>query len=228
MKKTLFSLATVTAITGVATGNAEAGGYSEGQDNTVNNTEQAAVSSVSNYESHSYSYDENGYTYSYGSQASEETAAETSYEAPAVQEEAPAVQEYDAPAAPAPQAPAPVDEAISSAANYYAYGDCTWHVFERLSEMGKSVSSSFGNASNWDNAAWGAGMTVDNSPSVGAIMQLDPGQGGAGSMGHVAVVEAVNTDGSIQISEMNWNGGMGVESNRTVSAAEVSSYDFIH
>ncbi|HIW12653.1 MAG TPA: CHAP domain-containing protein [Candidatus Salinicoccus stercoripullorum] len=227
MKKTLFSLATATAITGVATGNAEAGGFDEGQDHTVDNTEQAAASAVSEYEDYSYSYEEDGYTYSYGDQASQETA-DTTYEAPAVEE-------YDAPSAPAPQtaeyeepsAPAPAGDTAASAANHYTQGDCTWHVYERLNEMGVSVSNSWGNASNWDSAALGSGMTVSNSPSVGAIMQLDPGQGGAGSMGHVAVVEAVNADGSIQVSEMNWNGGFGVESTRTISASAAASYDFI-
>jgi|GEM_PF-4601160 len=234
MKKTLFSLATVTAITGVATGNAEAGGYSEGHANTVNNTEQTAASAASEYESYSYSYDENGYTYSYGEQAAEETEGAT-YEAPAVEEEAPAVEEYGAPAAPAPQAaeyeepsaPAPAVHTAASAVNHYTQGDCTWHVYERLGEMGISIDNSWGNASNWDSAALGSGMAVSNSPSAGAIMQLDPGQGGAGSMGHVAVVEAVNADGSIQVSEMNWNGGFGVESTRTISAAAAASYDFI-
>lgn len=116
MKKTLFSIATVTALTGVAAGNVDAAAYGGGNDSSnTNTTEQTSTTSVSNYESYSYTYDENGYDYSYGNEASEQTTeqqtTEESYEAPAVQEEVPAVEEYSAPApevqeesqAPAPQ-----------------------------------------------------------------------------------------------------------------------------
>ena len=104
MKKTLFSIATVTALTGVAAGNVDAAAYGGGNDSTANYSEQSNSTSVSNYESYSYTYDENGYDYSYGNEASQSVETEQSYEAPApaVEEEAPAVEEYDEPAAPAP------------------------------------------------------------------------------------------------------------------------------
>lgn len=121
MKKTLFSIATVTALTGVAAGNVDAAAYGGGNDNsTANTAEQTAATSVSNYESYSYTYDENGYDYSTGNEVSQETA-EASYEAPAVQEEAPAVEEYSAPAPQVqeePQAPAPqVQESTATNSN---------------------------------------------------------------------------------------------------------------
>lgn len=109
MKKTLFSIATVTALTGVAAGNVDAAAYGGGNDSSnTNTTEQTSTTSVSNYESYSYTYDENGYDYSYGNEASEQTTeqqtTEESYEAPAVQEySAPAPQVQEESQAPAPQ-----------------------------------------------------------------------------------------------------------------------------
>ena len=50
-------------------------------------------------------------------------------------------------------------------------------------------------------------------------------QGGAG---HVAYVEEVNADGSILVSDMNYNGGWGRVSYRTVTPGEFSQYLFIH
>ena len=37
-----------------------------------------------------------------------------------------------------------------------------------------------------------------------------------GAYGHVAYVESVNDDGSVKVSEMNYNGGPGVVSSRTI------------
>jgi surface antigen len=47
----------------------------------------------------------------------------------------------------------------------------------------------------------------------------------AGGYGHVAVVESVNADGSIVVSEMNY-AGWNVVSSRTVT--NPGSYNFIH
>ena len=44
--------------------------------------------------------------------------------------------------------------------------------------------------------------------------------------GHVAIVEAVNGDGTITISDMNYAGKLNVVSTRTISASSVSN--FIH
>ena len=41
-----------------------------------------------------------------------------------------------------------------------------------------------------------------------------------GAYGHVAYVESVNDDGSVKVSEMNYNGGPGVVSSRTISVAK--------
>ena len=53
-------------------------------------------------------------------------------------------------------------------------------------------------------------------------------QSTAGGYGHVAYVENVNSDGSVEVSEMNYNGGPFSVSERTISAGEASSYNYIH
>ncbi|HSH17887.1 MAG TPA: CHAP domain-containing protein [Candidatus Saccharimonadales bacterium] len=60
-----------------------------------------------------------------------------------------------------------------------------------------------GNAKQWDDNARAAGIPVDGNPRVGDI-----GVRNAGTYGHVVYVEAVNSDGSIRISQYNasWDG----------------------
>src|ERR1700742_1903814 len=58
-------------------------------------------------------------------------------------------------------------------------------------------SEQWNNPSNWLTAASEAGVTVDTTPALGAVAWWS--ENGA----HVAYVEAVNTDGSISVSEMN-------------------------
>lgn len=64
---------------------------------------------------------------------------------------------------------------------------------------GRVRISGWGHASNWANAASNY-YTVTSTPSVNTIAVS-----GAGAYGHVMWVEAVNSDGTIRISEYNWN-----------------------
>lgn len=110
------------------------------------------------------------------------------------------------------------------AGNRYDYGYCTWYAYNRRAELGRPVGSFWGNASTWASYARGSGYTVNSSPAVGAVMQNSYQAGG---YGHVAVVESVNGDGSIYVSEMNY-AGWNVKSYRTVSAGEAAGYNYIH
>lgn len=85
--------------------------------------------------------------------------------------------------------------------NGYDYGFCTWYVANRRSQYGNPVPANLGNASTWDNRAAAMGMNVNKVAAVGAAVVTS--QSGAG---HVAFVEALNSDGSIWISEMNSRG----------------------
>lgn len=104
--------------------------------------------------------------------------------------------------------------------NSYAYGYCTWYAFNRRVQLGLPVSSGWGNANTWDTGAARSGYVVNTTPSAGAIFQTK-----AGYYGHVGVVERVNSDGSIYVSEMNFK-GWNVKSYRTITS--LSGYKFIH
>ncbi|MGT2462972.1 CHAP domain-containing protein [Sinomonas atrocyanea] len=54
----------------------------------------------------------------------------------------------------------------------------------------------------WEAKGWPVGM----APSTGAVVYYAPGVGGAGSVGHVAVVKAVNPDGTFL--EEGYNGNL--------------------
>ncbi|ECR3422823.1 LysM peptidoglycan-binding domain-containing protein, partial [Campylobacter jejuni] len=86
--------------------------------------------------------------------------------------------------------------------NLYTEGQCTWYVFDKRSQAGKPISTYWSDAKYWASNAANDGYQVDNTPSVGAIMQSTPGP-----YGHVAYVERINGDGSILISEMNYANG---------------------
>ena len=104
--------------------------------------------------------------------------------------------------------------------NYYDWGQCTYYAFDRRQQLGKSISSLWGNANNWASAAQNQGFTVNNKPEVGAVFQTT-----AGPLGHVGVVEKTNRDGSIVVSEMNWQ-GFGKKSYRTIK--NTAAYQYIH
>ncbi|MBU0438198.1 CHAP domain-containing protein [Staphylococcus succinus] len=110
--------------------------------------------------------------------------------------------------------------ASGSSANLYTSGQCTWYVFDKVDG---SIGSTWGNANNWASAASAAGYTVNNSPEEGSILQST-----SGPYGHVAYVEDVNSDGSVHVSEMNYNGGPYSVSERTIPAGEAGSYNYIH
>lgn len=86
--------------------------------------------------------------------------------------------------------------------------NCTWYAHGRMMQLGYSeyaLDSMLGNAGTWDNTA-SRGASVINKPQVPCIAVWEANVGGAGTVGHVAVVERINADGSILISESNWAG----------------------
>lgn len=109
---------------------------------------------------------------------------------------------------------------VSNGRNYYDRGQCTFYAFDRRQQLGKSVGNLWGNANNWAVAASQNGYRVNHTPEVGAIIQSNAGQ-----YGHVGVVERKNADGSILVSEMNWQ-GLGQKSYRTIHNAY--QYNYIH
>lgn len=109
----------------------------------------------------------------------------------------------------------------SYAGNGYAYGYCTWYAYNKRAQIGKPIGN-WGNAVTWARYAQQDGFAVDKNPRAGDVFQVG---GGWGGLGHVGVVERVNDDGSIYVSEMNY-AGWNVISYRTIT--DVGSYNYIH
>ncbi len=119
--------------------------------------------------------------------------------------------------------------------NGYYYGFCTWYVANRRAELGRPLPSNLGDAWTWDDIAARVGITVNHSPASGAAVVTNSNR----NPGHVAIVESVNDDGSVWISEMNSSGqrsptdstpagGWGRVDYKLIPAASAGSYNYIH
>ncbi len=114
-----------------------------------------------------------------------------------------------------------------SVGNRYAFGNCTYYVYDRRAAIGRPIGSFWGNAATWAAAARASGYTVNNTPAPGAVAQWNAYAGPwIGYAGHVAIVETVNDDGTVTISEMNNGayGGFNIVNRRTIPASAVSNY----
>ena len=101
----------------------------------------------------------------------------------------------------------------------YVAGQCTqWAWYNR-----QDLPGNLGNAATWASRAAAAGYRVDRTPAPGAIFQTT-----AGWYGHVGYVESVNSDGSIIITEMNYNYQSFAVIRATIPANAVGSFYYIH
>lgn len=94
--------------------------------------------------------------------------------------------------------------------NRFSLGQCTYWADLRYNQLSGRFVDWIGNAYQWSYGAKSApGWIVSTTPHVPSIIVLQPGVQGAGGYGHVAVVERINSDGSVYTSNMNWyaNGG---------------------
>lgn len=148
-----------------------------------------------------------------GTQLTIPTAEEQLTDRPIAEtEEAPVVSAIPAAAKPAQRAVTQVSSARgSTGGNTYARGYCTFYAKSRRSDLPNNL----GNASTWVARARAQGFATGSSPRVGAIGQ----QGN-----HVVFIEAVNANGTVTVSEMNY-AGLGIVSSRTVPAG---SFQYIY
>lgn len=109
-------------------------------------------------------------------------------------------------AAPQPARPAIGYTAGAVAGNTYTWGQCTWYVKNRRADLPNSL----GNGGAWVGNAATQGYATGTAPRAGAVAEIP---------GHVMYVESVNSNGTVNISEMNFNGGVGVVNYRTISAS---------
>ena len=127
-------------------------------------------------------------------QAATKTPATTEAAAPAAPAQ-PAVQtQAAAPAAPVATTSRPT---YSSSASSYPVGECTWGA----KTLAPWAGDYWGNGGQWAASAAAAGFRTGSQPQVGAIACWNDG-----GYGHVAVVTAVQSTTSIQVSESNYNG----------------------
>jgi surface antigen len=99
----------------------------------------------------------------------------------------------------------------SSAGNTYTKGQCTWYVKSRRPDLPNGL----GNGGQWVANAAARGFATGTTARAGAVGEQP---------GHVVYVESVSGD-MVNISEMNFNGGVGVVHTRTVAA---STFKYIY
>lgn len=92
----------------------------------------------------------------------------------------------------------------------FGYRNCTDWVAFRINQLGKSFNNwtgggRFGSAANWDDNARSIGWTVSTTPRARSI--------GVMQSNHVAFVESVNADGTVNVTEYN-KAGTGVYGTR--------------
>jgi surface antigen len=100
---------------------------------------------------------------------------------------------------------------------------CTTYASTRRVDLGMPLKADgrWGGGGNWAIKALADGYEVKSTPSLGAVAVDE-------SLGHVMIVEQVNSDGSIVVSEANYtldfDGSFGV---RKVSAEQAKTYKYI-
>jgi len=89
----------------------------------------------------------------------------------------------------------------------FYYRHCTSFAAWRMAQRGEFHNYMQGghwwHARHWADNAQSLGFVVDTTPAPGSIAHWYAGEGGADSLGHVAVVESVNADGSVIVEEYN-------------------------
>lgn len=96
--------------------------------------------------------------------------------------------------------------------NHFFWGNCTYWADMRYHQLTGVWVPWFGNASAWASGAYSYGWHVSSTPKVYSIIVLQPGVQGAGWAGHVAIVEGINANGSVNTTNYNWGAGnFGVE-----------------
>lgn len=116
-------------------------------------------------------------------------------------------------------------EGPAIAGDTYAWGNCTYWVYALRLQAGDPIPTTWGNAATWATNAIIDGYVVNQTPSVGAIMQTPNVDDG---LGHVAYVTAVDpATGDWTISEMNVE-GLDIVDLKTYPPSAATEFNFIH
>ncbi len=105
----------------------------------------------------------------------------------------------------------------------YGCRQCVSYTAWKVGERTGNFPRYWGNANMWPNSARQAGYTTGNTPRVNSVGVIS-----AGAYGHVVWVEAVNGDGTVDVSQYNYYNaggpGWGNYSRMRVSAATYDTY----
>jgi len=103
----------------------------------------------------------------------------------------------------------PAKDAVVDSWGFYNR-ECTSFVAWRLSHeegnpgfRNSAGGRVYGNANTWADTARALGIPVDATPAVGAVVWFPANTGGAGSLGHVAMVLSIS-GGTVQVEDYNW------------------------
>ena len=110
----------------------------------------------------------------------------------------------------------------NSSASTYPVGQCTWGA----KTLAPWAGDYWGNGAQWAASAAAAGFRTGSTPQVGAIISWNDG-----GYGHVAVVTAVQSATSIQVSEANYAGNQAIGNYRgwfNPAAAGQGSFTYIY
>ena len=130
-------------------------------------------------------------------QAQVQAAAQTPAATPAAAQTQAAPQPADQTQAAAAPVATTSRPTYSTSASSYPVGECTWGA----KTLAPWAGDYWGNGGQWAASAAAAGFRTGSQPQVGAIACWNDG-----GYGHVAVVTAVQSTTSIQVSESNYNG----------------------
>lgn len=109
--------------------------------------------------------------------------------------------------------------------NGYDFGECTWYVALKLGQSGHPIPSNLGDAYSWYPIAQAEGLPTGLTPEPGAIIWFP--RSWVSPLGHVGLVQSVNADGSVTITEMNWN-GWDVVDTRTIPENQLGQNRYIY
>lgn len=93
---------------------------------------------------------------------------------------------------------------VNGQSNNFPQGQCTWWADNRYQQLTGYYVPFNGNAMDWARNCLAYGWISSSKPVQPSIICFQPGVQLASSLGHVAVVEKINADGTILTSNMNY------------------------
>lgn len=107
-----------------------------------------------------------------------------------------------------------------------SYAAWAWNA--RFGKRWYNTQPGRGSAKYWPEIAHTLGYSVSSTPRVGAIVSWNGPLFSGDAWGHVAIVEAVNGDGTIDLSEYNWSPAYGYSYRRNVNPSNYGGHSYIY